>query len=90
VIVMRPGAGADAASACPINGRGYAMRKLLSAVIGLGLLATATPSLVASCRGAKGKCIKCGKGTGEGNALQGCERQVRQVRHARRKAGLIA
>jgi hypothetical protein len=35
------------------------MRKLMSAVIGLGLLATATPSLAASCRDAKGKFIKC-------------------------------
>jgi hypothetical protein len=37
----------------------HVMRKFVSAVVGLGLLAGATPSLAASCRDAKGKFIKC-------------------------------
>jgi len=35
------------------------MRKMMSALIGMGLLTAATPSLAASCRDAKGKFIKC-------------------------------
>ncbi|EZP51333.1 hypothetical protein [Sphingomonas sp. RIT328] len=35
------------------------MRKLVFAAVSVGLLASATPSIAASCRDAKGKFIKC-------------------------------
>ncbi len=35
------------------------MRKLLFAVVSIGLLATATPTIAAPCKDAKGKFTKC-------------------------------